>query len=297
MAMNIRRFFTRSAVQAAPIKVVAAQPARPPTPPTAPLHPDDLTQVAEQVSLLMQLDRTRHHVSTEVDMEALANVPDYIASVFEQAGAIAPGVSNDDLYREVNKRVAQVQAQIYLMRLEMENRSERDPAQVYSDPLAIAAYGERLETLTRRTKSFGFDSAVLAYGWYPTERSNGTSHRWMRPGDVSVACLPHLGTVDQIIEIRGHVLEAAQLETLVIRAGTTQAVITPEPQNPAQFTAQLVLSAEAVKSANHLPVEFVMSDFRQPNAQDTRMLGANISMFTCRPEPTDLPAPAPTAST
>ena len=261
--------------------------------PPPPLSQADITRIAEQVSLLMQLDRTHNNVATTVDMAALANVPDYIASVFEEAGAVGSELSNAELYRQVNKRVAQVQAQIYLMRIEMENRSERDPAQIYQDPLAIAAYGERLQTLTSMTKSFGFDPAVLAHGWYPVEREGGRAHRWMRPGDMSVACIPHLGIADQVVEISGHVLDVAQLEGLVIRAGTTEADILPDANAPTRFIARLVLGAEAVKSANYLPVEFVMTDFRQPNAQDTRLLGANISAFTCRPATTaQAPVPA-----
>ena len=248
-----------------------------------PLSRDDITRIAKEVSLLMQLDRTRHQVATQVDMAALANVPAYITSVFEEAGAVGSQLSNEDLYRQVNKRVAQAEAQIYLLRLEMENRHERDPARIYEDPLVIAAYGERLETLTGRARSFGFDSAVLAYGWYPAEYSEGRAHRWMRPGDVSVACVPHLGTVDQVIEIRGHVLEPAQLDGLAIRAGAVEAAIIPDAGAPARFTAQLELEAEAAASANYLPIEFTLTDFRQPNAQDVRMLGANISRFTCRP--------------
>jgi hypothetical protein len=245
----------------------------------------DISRIAERVSLLMQLDRTHHHVDTKVDMEVLANVPDYITRVFEEAGAVGSNLSNEELYQQVNKRVAQVQAQIYLLRIEMENRSERDPAKVYQDPLTIAAYGERIETLTRISKSFGFDPAILAYGWYPAEREGDRTHRWMRPGDVSVACVPHLGMVDQVIEISGYVLDVDQLNGMVISAGSTKAEILPDEDAAIRFTARLVLKAETVKSANYLPIEFVMTDFRQPNARDTRLLGANISTFTCRPIP------------
>jgi hypothetical protein len=266
---------------------------------TAPLGRDDITRIAEEVSLLMQLDRTRHHVGTAIDMAALANVPAYIASVFEEAGAVGSQMSNEELYRLVNKRVAQVEAQIYLMRVELENRFERDPALIYEDPLVIAAYGERLETLTGTARSFGFEPSVLALGWYPVEHSEGRMHRWMRPGDMSMACVPHLGTVDQVVEIRGNVLEPAQLDALAIRAGTVQADIVPDADAPAWFTARLVLNAAAVKSANYLPIEFITSDFRQPSAPDTRLLGANISLFTCRPasaaaDPAQDPAPDPT---
>lgn len=244
---------------------------------------EEMAKIAEKVSLLMQLDRTRHQVGTEVDMAALANVPDYIASVFEEANAIGGELTPAELYAQVNKRISQVQAQVYLMRVEMENRFERDPARIYEDPLAISAYGERQETILTASKTFGFEPAVLAYGWYPAEFSGGTTHRWMRPAEMSVACLPHLGTVDQEIEIAGHVLDPAQLEGLVIRAGETRAEIVTSDDRPQHFTARLTLPGAALQSANYLPVEFIMSDFRQPNEQDTRLLGANISRFTCRP--------------
>ncbi|MBN9678430.1 hypothetical protein [Salipiger bermudensis] len=245
---------------------------------------DETAKIAEQVSLLMQLDRTRHHVGTELDMAALANVPAYIASVFEQANAIGSDLSPAQLYEQVNKRISQLQAQVYLMRVEMENRFERDPARIYEDPLAISAYGERLETITTSPKSFSFEPAILAHGWYPAEiNENGAAHRWMRPGDVSLACVPHLGTVDQRLEIEGYALEPEQLEELKIRAGETVAEIETGTTSPQHFTARLTLSGAALKSANYLPVEFTMSDFRQPNSQDTRMLGVNVSRFVCRP--------------
>ncbi len=250
-----------------------------------PLSHDDIALIAEQVSLMMQLDRTHHHVGRAVDMSAVANVPDYIAGVFEEAGAITTEMSPAELYAQVNKRVAQVQAQIYLLRVEMEHRAERDPAQIYRDPLVVAAYGERLETLTGRPKSFGFGSAVLAHGWHPIERNEAGAFRWMRPGEVSVACLPHLGCVDQTIEIKGYVLDVAQLDGLVICSGDIRADITPDPETPRHFTARLTLTAEDVQSANYLPVEFSLTDFRQPSPQDPRLLGANISRFTCLPVP------------
>ncbi|MBN9889824.1 hypothetical protein [Salipiger abyssi] len=250
---------------------------------TQPMNDDSIAAIAEQVSILMQLDRMRHHVDTRIDMKVLGNVPDYIASVFEENNAIGSALSPEELYKQVNKRISQVQAQLYLLRLEMENRSEQDPARIYDDPLAISAYGERLETITRAAKSFGFEPSVLAFGWHALERSENRVHRWMRPGEVSVACLPHLGTVDQIVEIEGHLLDPEQFGSLTIRAGETLAEIVPEQNTPTRFTARLTLKGEDLKSANYLPVEFVMTDFRQPNAQDTRLLGANISRFTCRP--------------
>ena len=250
---------------------------------TRPMNDESIAAIAEQVSILMQLDRTRHHVGTQIDMKVLGNVPDYIASVFEENNAIGSALTPEELYKQVNKRISQIQAQLYLLRLEIENRFEQDPAKIYEDPLAISAYGERLETMTRVTKSFGFEPSVLAFGWHPRERSDGNVHRWMRPGDVSVACLPHLGTVDQVVEISGSVLDTEQLAGLTIRAGETEAEIIPNETNPTQFTARLELEGETLKSANYLPVEFVMTDFRQPNERDTRLLGANISRFTCRP--------------
>lgn len=244
---------------------------------------DHIAQIAEQVSILMQLDRTRHKVPTSVDMKALANVPGYIASVFEQANRVATPLSPTEAYEMINKRVSQIQAQLYLMRVEMENRTARDPARIYDDPLAISAYGERLETIVRATKSFSFGPEILAYGWYPLEQSGSVSRRWMRPVDVSVACVPHLGTVDQVIEIGGYVLDHEKLASLEIRVGDVVATITPQEAGGTHFVARLSLKGEALKSANYVPIEFRMGAYRQPNAMDTRLLGANIGSFVLRP--------------
>lgn len=251
------------------------------------LSQEDITRIAEQVSLLMQLDRTHHQMGTAVEMDRIANVPDYIASVFEEAGEIGTPLSPDELYRQVNRRMSRIEAQVYLLRVEMENRADRDPARIYQDPMVIKAYGERLKSLSGVTKSFGFDPAILAHGWYPIESSAGRVHRWMRPGDLSLACVPHLGCVDQILEIEGHVLEPDQLDGLSIRAGDTRAQIIADSANPTRFTARLRLEARALSSANYLPIEFSIASFRQPSPEDPRRLGANIARFTCRP----LPAP------
>jgi hypothetical protein len=245
---------------------------------------ENVTKIAEQVSILMQLDRMRHHVGTDVDMKVLANVPDYIASVFETANAVGSDLTPVALYELVNKRISQVQAQLYMLRLEFENRHERDPAKIYADPLAISAYGERMETLVALTKNFDFGAGILAYGWYKMEHAQDGFHRWMRPGDVSVACVPHLGTVDQVLEINGYVMHAEQMDGLSIRVGDVEATIAATGAGSAKrFVATLALSADALKSANYVPVEFTMTDFRQPNDMDTRLLGANIAGFTCRP--------------
>lgn len=243
-----------------------------------------IARIAEQVSVLMQLDRMRHHVGTEVDMRALGNVPDYIASVFEQANTASPELSPAQFYDLVNKRVSQIQAQLYLMRLEMENRAARDPARIYADPLAISAYGEEMETRTTRPRSFDFGPAILAYGWFPIERDDEAFHRWMRPGEASVACVPHLGQVDQVIEITGYVMHEEQMDGLTIRALNTEAEIdVTESGPPTRFRARLALSAAALKASNYVPVEFQMPHFMPPNTADTRMLGANIHGFDCWP--------------
>lgn len=247
------------------------------------MNDKDLAAIAEKVSTLLQLDRMRHRIGTEIDMSVLANVPDYIASVFEEANAVNGDLTPTESYNFVNKRISQLQAQIYLLRLEMENRFERDPARIFEDPLVISAYGERIDRVTKSTKSFSFEPSVLAYGWHQVEISNGLAHRWMRPGDVSVACVPHLGTIDQTVEIHGYVLHPEQIEGLSIRVGETEASINVQSDAPHRFVAIIKLSAEKLKSANYLPVEFNITRFRQPNEQDTRLLGANISRFVCRP--------------
>lgn len=268
---------------------------------------DEIARIAEQVSILMQLDRTRHQVPTDIENQALANVPAYVASVFEEANKVRGPMSPEESYAMINKRVSQIQAQLYLMRLELENRTTRDPASIYEDPLAISAYGERFETIVRPTRSFSFEADILAYGWYTTERpGDGESRRWMRPGDVSVACVPHLGAVDQVIEVSGYVLTIEQLDTLEIRVGETLAVITQNEPNSKHFTACLTLSGDELKSANYAPIEFRVGDFEQPNASDTRLLGANVGSFLIKPsentasekgsvEPTDADSPAQNA--
>lgn len=260
----------------------------------------EIAKIAERVSILMQLDRNRHHVATELDMKALANVPAYIASVFEEANAVGSALSPTEAYALINKRVSQIQAQLYLMRVEIENRHTRDPGRIYEDPLAISAYGERVETVTRITRVLDFTTEILAYGWYPLEYADGQARRWMRPGEVSVACLPHLGKVDQIVEIRGYVLTPEQFNQFEIRVGQTIAAIERVAGTSTAFVARLELQGEDLKSANYMPVEFRLGMFEQPNQSDTRLLGANIGQFTISPsgvepiqttvtEPTDIP--------
>lgn len=244
---------------------------------------DEIAEIAEQVSVIMQLDRNRHNVSTELNMKALANVPAYIASVFEEANAVGSDMPPADLYRMINKRISQIQAQLYLMRIEMDNRHTRDPSSIYEDPLAISAYGERVETVTRITRVLDFMPDILAYGWYPIEQANGEVRRWMRPGEVSVACLPHLGKVDQIVEVHGYVLTSEQLEKLEVRVGETVATIEQVSGPGSPFVAKLELKGDDINSANYLPVEFRIGAFEQPNQTDTRLLGANIGRFVIRP--------------
>ncbi|SFB04290.1 hypothetical protein SAMN05421688_2472 [Poseidonocella pacifica] len=243
---------------------------------------EEIAKIAEKVSTFMQLDRMRHQVDTQVDMTVLGAVPAYIASVFEQANEINSDLEPHDVYRQINKRISQVQAQLYLIRLEMENRSERDPASIFEDPMVIAAYGERIVSSMSFDRSFSFETSILAYGWYPVEVVEGTSHRWMRPADVSVACVPHLGPVDQIIEVSGRVLVPEQLPSLSIRAGNQNFLIQQSGASPVDFKASLSISKEVAKHSNHLPIEFRMRDFREPASEDTRMLGANVSGFSVK---------------
>ena len=102
---------------------------------------------------------------------------------------------------------------------------------------------------------------------------------------TALACLPHLGQIDQTIDIEGHVLHADQLEGLSIRMGTIAADLSPLSENePNKFRARLTLKAADVAQATYLAITFEMSDFRQPNETDTRLLGANIRRFTCQPD-------------
>ena len=240
-------------------------------------------EIAEEVSLLLQLDRTRHQVSSKLDMAVLANIPAHLASVFEQANAVSGALTPAQAYALINKRVSQIQAQVYLMRLELENRDPHDPASIYTDPMVIAAYGERVEGLSAQDRHFGFGPELLADGWYPMEMSEETCHRWMRPGEMSIACVPHLGTCAQTVEIEGYVMHEEQIEGFAIRAAGREARIEIVERGAAiRFRAVLALQAEDVKAANYLPVEFRMTRFKTPNDTDTRMLGANVRRFTCR---------------
>ena len=85
-------------------------------------------------------------------MAVLANIPAHLALVFEQANAVGGELTPAVAYALINKRVSQIQAQVYLMRLEMDNRHPHDPASIYADPMVISAYGERVETLVARIR-------------------------------------------------------------------------------------------------------------------------------------------------
>ncbi|MEM8868802.1 MAG: hypothetical protein AAGE38_00255 [Pseudomonadota bacterium] len=250
---------------------------------TSSLSADEITAIAAEVSAMMQLSRISSDLGRGVDPATEANVPDYIASVFEAAGAISPPLSNDALYEAVNKRISQLQAQLYMMRIEMENQTERDPAALFDDPRAIATYGAHLDGLTQLEKSFGFEPALLAHGWHPTENNGKGWHRWMRPVDMAIVCLPHLGLIDQTVDIIGQVLDPVQLGDLQIGLGHHIAKILPDPETSTRFTARLSLKADQVPSASLLPLEVRMTEFRKPDTQDPRLLGVNVSRFICRP--------------
>lgn len=238
-------------------------------------------EIAEQVSLLMQIDRNHGQISSKVDMDALSNIPAHIASVFEEANAVSGELTPTQAYALVNTRISQLQAQVYLMRLELENRSPRDPASIYEDPMVISAYGERVEGLGSRSKTFSFGPEILADGWYKMEMTGTTCHRWMRPGAASLACVPHLGQGAQKLTINGYVMHEEQLEGFTITsAGKTADIEVTEKGTVARFEAVLDLSAQDVKPANYVPVEFHLETFKRPNDVDSRLLGANIQSFT-----------------
>lgn len=251
---------------------------------SGPLSPEEITLVADQVSQLLQLDRLQGPIGAGASLTAEANIPDYIANVFEAAGAIAAPLSNEELYALVNRRVAQLQAQLYLIRLELENRDSRDPAALFEDPRVIAAYTARSAAATGTEKTFSFDPALLAHGWHPAERNGMAWYRWMRPGDMSMVYLPHLGQVDQTIEIIGQALDPAQLDGLTITSGPVEAELLPDPDRPSRFTARLSMARDQQPVASLLPISFQMQDFRQPNPEDRRLLGVNISRFVCWPD-------------
>lgn len=240
-------------------------------------------EIAAEVSMLMQIDRNHREIATKVDMAALAGLPTHIAAVFESANAVGSDLTPTQAYALVNKRIAQVEAQLYLMRLELENRDPRDPASVYEDPMVISAYGERIAGLGARKKSFSFGPEILAEGWYPMEvEGHDAAHRWMRPGDSSLACVPHLGPHPQVLTIKGYVMHEDQLDGFTVSAAGRQARIeVTESGKVTRFDAILELSGEDVKHANYLPVSFRMDSFKPPNAMDSRLLGANIQGFTC----------------
>lgn len=147
----------------------------------------------------------------------------------------------------------------------------------------MSLYAERLDEATKVPKSFQFDPSIVAHGWHPTEIDETGAHRWMCPGTVSVACVPHLGRIDQIIEIHGNYVTEEQVGNLSISIGPVDAEIFKVQANPRHFVARITVPVSTVESANYVPIAFRMTDFRQPNEYDTRQLGANISHFTCRP--------------
>jgi len=245
---------------------------------------EDIAQIAQQVSFLLQLDRTRHSVSSQLDMSVLANVPAYLSSVFEQANQIDPHLSAADTYTLINKRVSEVQAQVYLLRLELENRDPNDPANIYADPMAVSAYGERLDLLLKTGKSFGFGPEILARGWYPVESNEGNFHRWMRPGGPAMACVPHLGAAEQTLEMKGFVMHEEQIDGLSISAFGKQGTLDVSPiDGRATFKLTLPLTTKDLEISNYVPVDFSIESYMQPNHLDTRLLGANIHSFTITP--------------
>lgn len=244
----------------------------------------DIAAIAEKVSMLLQIDRTHDQIKGKLDMEVLANVPAHLAAMFEAANSISGELTPTQAYDLINRRVSQVQAQVYLMRLELEGRSPNDPANIYADPLVVSAYGDRIAALTAAPKTFNFGPEILADGWYPMEVSEGIYYRWMRPAAQSLACIPHLGTSAQTMTIKGYVMHAEQLETLEIAAGDCKAQIEVTGEGGiTHFTATLDLDADNVATANYLPVTFSMTDFQHPSEADKRLLGANISTFICTP--------------
>ena len=254
------------------------------SPDTPELSVDDIARIAARVSEMMQLDRMRHHVGTAPDLAAQANIPAYLTQIFEDQNAVSGPITNEALYDLVNKRVARLEAALYLMRVELEHRDPNDPAEIYADPMAMSAYGERVAQLSAQARTFSFEPAVMGHGWHAVEVSNDICHRWMRPTEAgSLACLPHLGQTDQILDIDGHVLHADQIDGLTIRFGEITAEIQPNPDAPQKFTASLRLTAADVAQSTYVALTFEMTDFRQPNETDTRLLGANIRRFTIRP--------------
>ena len=248
------------------------------------LSAEDIALIADRVSQVLQLDRMRHHVSSAPDLVAQANIPAHLARVFEAAGAVNPPISNEALYDLVNKRIARMEAMLYLMRVEAENRSATDPAQIFADPMMVSAYGERVANLAAQPRRFSFEPTLLADGWYGLEEDRDGYHRWMRPTETgSLICLPHLGEIDQVIEVEGRVLHPDQLTGLALCSGEIAAEIAAVPEDPARFVATLHLPAAAVVRSTYVAVICRMEDFRQPNETDTRLLGADVQRFTCRP--------------
>jgi len=245
---------------------------------------EEIALIAQQVSVLLQLDRTRHSVSSQLDMSVLANVPAYLSSVFEQANQIDPTLSAADIYTLINKRVSEVQAQVYLLRLELENRDPNDPASIYADPMVVSAYGERLDTLISTPKTFTFGPEILASGWHPVEISDDKFYRWMRPGATAIACVPHLGAFDQTLEIKGYVQFAEQMDGLTISAFGKIGKFSVAPlDGMATFTLTLPLASKDLEITNYVPVDFSIENYMSPSPEDTRLLGANIQSFTLTP--------------
>lgn len=242
----------------------------------------ELTAIAEKIVILLQVDRMHRHIPTNPDMAPFLNIPAYLSKVFEDANTLEGPIDPTEIYDIVNKRLSSMQAQLYLMRLEMNESFSRDPASLYEDPLAISAYGERIDTAFRAPRVYSFEPAILAYGWHPVEFTDGIYRRWMRPAPVSVACVPHLGSIDQAIEISGVVHEKEQYNGFHIACAGKQAIIEVNPERATFFTARIDIADIDVSNTNYLPIEFTMPNFRQASDSDTRMVGASIYRFSCR---------------
>lgn len=243
---------------------------------------DELARIAERVSLLLQLDRLHGRMDEAPRQVEVANLPETLTQIFEDTHAVRSDLSATEVYAQLNRRIAALQTQVYLLRIEAETRAPFDPASILGAPQTAALYGDRVAEATKRPRSFEFGPDIVAQGFHPTEIDETGAHRWMSPGPASVACIPHLGQVDQIIEIAGNYVSEEQIGALTISIGPVEAEIYKVQANPRHFISRLTLPAPAIASPNYIPVCFQMTDFRQPSEHDTRALGANISRFTCR---------------
>lgn len=241
------------------------------------MNKNEIIKIAEQVSLLLQIKNNEKNISTQPDLESDSLISDYLVNIFKEANQCSDNLAPSDYYRLINERIAQVQAQLYIMRLELDNK-RLDPSQVYTDPLTILTDGKAKAEVGVIEREYSFEPSIYSWGWHPVEKfgESGFS-RWMRPGKSSDICVPHLGKVSQTIEFFGNVLDASQKVGLKVYVDEVEAELEFDMENSNAFNAKIDLEGEVINSSNFVVVSFHIDKFVSPETNDDRQLGAMVS--------------------